>query len=100
MIKKGVKANGIKAEMVLAYVMAKPILEKHGQSAVITSLCDGVHSRQSRHYIGYAMDLRTRDMAIDDKQKVADKIADALGDEYFVLLESDHIHVQFNGSVG
>ena len=99
MIKPGVKANGLKPEMVLAYAIAKSILEAHGQPAVITSLCDGRHSRQSRHYIGMAMDLRTRDLEANDKRKVADLIADALGDEYFVLLEDTHLHLQFNGGL-
>jgi len=70
-----------------------------GVAAVITPLCDGTHSRQSRHYIGMAMDLRTRDLETSDKRKVADKITDALGDEYFVLLEDTHLHLQFNGGV-
>jgi len=99
MIKPGVRLIGLQPQIVLAYVICEPILKAHGQPAVITSLCDGRHSRQSRHYIGMAMDLRTRDLEANDKRKVADLIADALGDEYFVLLEDTHLHLQFNGGL-
>ncbi len=98
MIKSGVRVGGIRPEMVLAYLIAAPILVKHGQEAVITSCTDGKHSKTSRHYIGCAIDLRTRDMDDVTADKAALAIANALGGEYYVAFEKNHIHLQFNSS--
>ena len=100
MIKSSTRVNGIKPEILLAYIIAKPILEANGQVAVITSCTDGRHSSGSRHYSGESIDVRTRDLTDDVKQKVADQIADALGDEYYVLLETSHLHISFKGLPG
>jgi len=98
MIKDGVRLVGLQPQMVLAFVICEPILKEYGQSIVITSGSDGRHSNGSRHYCGYGMDLRTRDMADDSKQKATDTIKLALGGEYYVQLESNHLHISWKGS--
>ena len=66
-----------------------------GYDVTITSGCEGKHCKNSAHYSGKAIDLRTRDVPADP-QVWANRIQQALGSNYFVLLESDHIHVQAN----
>ena len=68
-----------------------------GYDLTVTSGCDGRHTTNSAHYTGKAFDLRTRDLEPNIAKKWCDRIRDALGSQYFVLLESDHIHIQFNG---
>ena len=68
-----------------------------GYSPTVTSGCDGVHSTNSSHYVGKGFDFRTRDLDPATVQVWAKRIKGALGDYYFVLVESDHIHIQFNG---
>lgn len=94
MIKPGVRVFGVRAEVVLALMVAKDVFAQHGQAAafVITSIMEGVHSRASIHYIGGAADLRRPNI------KAAEIVADLqqkLGDDYDVILESDHLHLEF-----
>ena len=98
-LKRGVKVQGLQPEMLLALMVAQAAFLEKAIQLVITSALDGQHSARSKHKLGYAVDLRTRDMPPGDMAlNLAGKIKSALGNEYFVLLESDHIHIQFNGS--
>ena len=97
-IKPGVKANGIKPEILLAIQIADGIWSRAGQELVITSITDGTHSKKSRHYIGMAADFRTRYFSDVGVKAVEFDLKESLGPEYYVLVHSTHIHVQFNGS--
>ena len=99
MIKQGAKIAGLQPEMVLAYVIVAPIMLKYGQPMVLTEGTGGEHSKTSRHYIGYAIDIRNRNIKDEDKDQAALDIQEALGTEYVVVLHKTHIHIQFNGSV-
>lgn len=61
----------------------------------VTSGCEGRHSPGSSHYDGKAFDLRIRDFP-GSVDTWVDRMSRALGNRYFVLLESDHIHIQLN----
>ena len=67
-----------------------------GYDVTVTSGCDGKHSSGSSHYSGKAFDVRIRDFPGQVETWVY-RITRALGDRYFVLLEPNHIHVQWNG---
>ena len=97
-IKAGVQVGGIQPEMTLALMTIHGILMKHGQELVITSCTDSQHSSKSRHYIGYGLDLRSRDVPEADRELVVQEMRDALGAEYYVAFEVHHFHIQFNGS--
>ena len=53
-------------------------------------------SLDSRHYTNDAIDLRTRDMTADQATQICSSLASRLGDSYDVILESDHIHVEYD----
>ena len=96
--KSGIMVGGIKPEMVVALMVIEPILEQYGQECVVTAVRDGKHSKNSKHYLGYAVDLRSWVLSRDNTaSNCASAIQTALGGEYFVQAESDHIHAQFNG---
>lgn len=67
-----------------------------GYTVTVTSGCEGKHAAGSAHYEGKAWDLRIRDFP-SDVRVWADRIRRALGNRYFVLLEPDHVHIQWNG---
>lgn len=98
MIKQGVRLVGLQPQMVLAYVIIRPILEKYGQEPVITSISDGKHSKNSRHYIGYGMDLRSRDVNPEDIPQATLEMKEALGSEFYIAFEVNHFHIQWNSS--
>ena len=95
-IKKGVSLVGIQLPMRKVFKHADRIWKKYEDELVITSCTDGVHSAASYHPFGYALDLRTRNFSHETARSAADKLRCKLGHCYTVILESDHIHVQFN----
>jgi len=95
-IKKGVIMAGLQLEMQKALKAADFIWKKHGQELVITSALDGTHSAGSYHYYGYALDFRTRYFSVTQAKQVTIELRAAVGVGYTVLLEGDHVHIQFN----
>ena len=68
----------------------------------ITSICDGNHMAGSKHYEGKAFDFRTwidnagNQLPQLDKQHLKKALQDELGDDYDVVIESTHIHVEYD----
>jgi hypothetical protein len=60
----------------------------------ITSGSDGAHKPGSKHYIGEAIDVRTRDWSDETRAVMRDYVAAALGPKFRVIDEVDHLHVQ------
>lgn len=69
----------------------------------ITALCDGNHMTGSKHYIGDAADIRTRDIPLlPDNTKIttisiwATMIQEKLGKDFDVIIHKTHIHAEFD----
>jgi len=71
------------------------VYEEAGHDFTITACVDGKHMTGSLHYAGAAIDVRTRELAADEVQKLIARIKSCLGDAFDVLLEVDHIHIEF-----
>ncbi len=101
-IKKGVKINGAKPELLFGLLIAQRVYEEHGVELRVTSICDGKHKRASAHYTGRAADLGTLSTAnwkqygSELKADITAGLKDDLGQEFDVILESDHIHVEYD----
>ena len=98
MIKSGVRVLGIRPELVLALQVVRESYASFGQlkDFVITSVVEGTHKRASLHYTGSAADLRRPVL------RAAEIVADAkgqLGDDFDVVLEGDHIHLEFQPKI-
>ena len=93
--KKGVKIFGVRNELTLAMIIANEVYRNHGYGCTITSGVEGTHSKASLHYSGCAFDTRTRDIEDWIVSSIYSDIKDSLNDEYDVILESDHIHIEF-----
>lgn len=72
------------------------VYRDHGYGCVLTSGTDGAHKQGSLHYADRALDYRTRHVTAVDRQRLADEIARRLGAMYDVVLESDHLHVEWD----
>lgn len=68
------------------------IFMKYGVEAVITSGKDSVHGDNSKHYLGLAIDLRTYHVL----DRIVQDLKNHLGKDYDVVLEKDHIHVEYD----
>lgn len=91
-IKPGVQLRTMSSQILLAIIEADRLL---GGSLVVTSVSDGKHSAGSLHYVGLAADLRLP----ADPPGFVGRLRAALGDEYDVVLEGDHIHIEFQPKV-
>ena len=97
-IKPGVGVGGLRPEIVLAiqvFYSCYSVLDKDGE-AVITSCTEGKHMRGSRHYVGLAFDGRIRTLKEGQPEMLADMLRECLTKEYDVVLESTHIHVEYD----
>lgn len=66
------------------------------QEAVVTSVLDGVHSKNSLHYSGNAFDLRVWIYTPEQIAQLAGELKKSLGKNYDVVFEGDHIHVEYD----
>ena len=97
-IKQGVKIDLLTPQALLALMVAKDVYEKdHQVELVLTSGNDGSHSSGSLHYGGNAIDIRIWNLPDSvTPEEVRDQIAERLGENYDVVLESTHIHIEYD----
>lgn len=88
-----VKIQGISTELLFALLVSDQVYQETGQELVITSLNDGKHSVTSLHYSGNAADIRIYRDGKDQQRR--DMIKERLGIDYDVILESNHIHIEY-----
>ena len=96
-LKEGVKLTSLSPQMVFAIQVAVSVYEECGaEDFVITSAYDSIHTRGSEHYIGHAADLRIWTLPEERRTEATQKLAHRLGPDFDVILEPDHIHVEFD----
>jgi hypothetical protein len=71
-----------------------------GKTITITSANDSKHSANSLHYEDLALDIRIRNLTIDE-QRFLIRFLNFKDDKnnYDVVLEKDHIHVEYDPKV-
>ena len=62
------------------------------EELVITSTYEGNHSERSLHYADLAVDIRKYKRAT----RLTLELREKLGRDYDVVLESDHIHIEYD----
>lgn len=95
-LKPGVRLNGIKPELLVAMMAADGMHTEAGYQMVVTSVTEGKHARASKHYTGCAFDLRISHLADGVSKNITNRLTFALGSDFDVILESDHIHVEYD----
>jgi hypothetical protein len=99
-IKEGVDLNGLTKEAVTIMKVVTDVYDSFGFDVTITSGLDGKHSKNSKHYTGEALDFRTRDLPSGNQGQearfITKLLAELLGDDYDVVLEKTHIHVEYD----
>ena len=94
--KEGVIVHGFSRELLIAYVNTIFIFIRHDSELTITSVFDGVHSVNSKHNSGNAFDIRTRHLTADYVKSIADDIRKSLTKDYDIVIESNHIHIEYD----
>lgn len=92
--KKSVLLEKLHHKMIPAIEKAEQIYYDAGQDLWITSMNDS--HKVGLHPKGRAMDTRTRFFTLQEKHIVYTKIKAVLGREFDVVLEDDHIHIEYD----
>ena len=102
LFKKGVDAAFVRHYVWFALGVAEAVSQVMGCGPVtITSLRDGKHGVDSRHYKGLAADIRTRHLTAAQQTEMVNTLKsylDPLG--FDIVLETDHIHCEFDPKAG
>ena len=96
MLKAGVKLADLCPQMVLATQIIAEVYAAYGVDCVVTSANDSEHMEGSKHGTGEALDYRTRDLTSEQQVNLTNTIIASLGQEFDVVLESDHLHVEYD----
>lgn len=100
-IKPGVKILGLSNQAILGFIICAGVYEDFGLGeCIMTSATDGSHSRESLHYAGQAFDLRTRHVEQAKLQPAKTELQRRLGDDFDVILEGDHFHIEYQPKKG
>lgn len=95
-LKTEVKLLGMRPELMFGLRAVEGVFERLGKDLVITSVTDGKHMTSSRHYSGMAFDARTRELTEEQKRNLVTDAKIALGTQFDVVYEVDHLHVEFD----
>jgi hypothetical protein len=95
-IKSGVSLLGLQPQTLLGISIAEACYAEKGKSMTLTSVTDHAVNRSpsSRHKSGLAFDIRI--LNITDPGSMRKEIAERLGEEFDCVLESDHIHIEWD----
>ena len=94
-IKDGAIIAGLDIRMRASLKVSDTIYNDYGQELTITCGLDGTHSSGSLHYYGLAIDIRTRYFDKATKNAVYIALKQELKNNYIVVLEKTHIHIQW-----
>jgi hypothetical protein len=103
--KDGVQVKGVNQALFYALEVAQEIYAEYGKDVVVTSGTDGKHKQGSLHYVGLAVDIRTRHLTPREKTLIYVKLqrelkpylaTDGIAGHFDVILETDHIHIELD----
>lgn len=93
-VKPGANYDGLTGDMKRACEIIDRVYERYDYVCVLTSGKDGEHGEGSLHYEGRAGDFRNRQMPAENKGIVATDCRKELGNDFEVILEKTHMHVE------
>lgn len=96
-LKPGVDIGGVAPEMVFGGMIVASVYEAFGyRPCRVTSGRDGEHKKGSLHYVGRALDFGFWNVPQSERANFAAAIRAALGEDFDVVMEENHYHVEFD----
>ncbi|MCK9616150.1 MAG: hypothetical protein M0R48_11780 [Candidatus Omnitrophica bacterium] len=95
-IKNGVQVVGLQKEIITALPTIDNVISSVASYLVITSALEGRHSKDSLHPKGLAIDIRLPYLDPALNVWICKVLRLRLGNYYDVVLEVDHIHIEFD----
>jgi len=93
LLKLGVSIEKLSRKARRGLEVVAAVFAEFGHEAIITSTYEGNHSPRSLHYANDAFDVR---LPPDGVLRIAPGIRERLGGDFDVVLEKDHIHVEYD----
>jgi len=91
----GVSNAGLKPETLLGLTVVAFYFKENNWHCQQTSGLEGKHSTNSLHYVGLAFDIGSRHVPEMYHGKVTDDLRERLGDEFDVVYEKNHWHIEY-----
>lgn len=91
----GVDNTGLKPEALLGLMVVTCYFMEHAWPCRQTSGLEGKHGRNSLHFAGLAFDVGRTGVPAVFQPKVRSDLAKRLGDQFDVVEEGDHWHIEF-----
>jgi len=85
-----------KPEMIQARNVIADVWRSFGYTLTVTSGTDSTHSATSLHYSGLAEDYRISGIPTTQLQTMIVLVRTRLGSNFDVILEADHLHVEYD----
>ena len=95
-LKSSVRIEGVAPEIAFIMPAIAKVFSDIDADLVITSVTDGVHMAGSLHNVGKAIDVRSRDLGVPQRQAIVQQLKKALGPSFDVVAESSHIHIELD----
>lgn len=95
LIKAGVDISRLNRNIRKSLSRVENIIVLYGGELVITSAYEGNHMAGSLHYSNDAYDIRCNSDKVK-ALKTVDDIKNALGSDYDVVYEGNHIHIEYD----
>ncbi len=93
LIKSGVSIERLKRPVRRTLNPLVAIYAKRHLDLIVTSTYEGTHSAASLHYCDEAIDI---DDPPSEKEEMVEDIKKELGPGFDVILEKDHIHIEYD----
>lgn len=91
----GASMAGIKPESVIGMLVALSLFNELEQPFELSSGLEGKHGRNSLHFVGLAFDISARSIDPLAHGDITRHLVDRLGDEFDVVYERSHWHIEF-----
>src|SRR3990167_7004482 len=94
-LKGGVRILGLRPELLFAIERAGEVWAEEGLDLTVTSVMEGKHGSGRLPYVGPAFDARISDIPPEKRAGLKAALALVLGPDFDVVLEADHMHIEF-----
>jgi hypothetical protein len=100
-LKAGAKIKGLQPEILLGLMIVYEVMEKYQAEMIVTEVTGGTHMTKSKHYVGQAVDLRSKHLSTEQKRRILEEGKTALGSDFDFILEGEgeeqeHFHAEFD----
>jgi len=95
-IKDGVRFSSPEMAMCMADSVIMKMFDKWNSSATVITGGVEKHQHPSKHVYGGGLDYRIWNLTIANRNGFTKELRTKLGDGFDVVLESDHIHVEYD----